>query len=60
MNNVLSIDIETKNLSYEIGGWDKQHLFKVACVCTYDGNKSVAYTDAPLTDSITKSEDISK
>ena len=29
MNKVISFDIETKNLSYEIGGWDNQHLFKV-------------------------------
>ena len=57
MNNVLSIDIETENLSNEIGGWQNQHLFKVACAVTYDGTTTSVYTDAPLTDSLTKSED---
>jgi len=57
MNKVLSIDIETKNLSNEIGGWKNQHLFKVACAVTYDGKMTSIYTDAPLTDSISKTED---
>lgn len=45
MSNVLSFDIETKNLSYDIGGWGNTHLFKVACVTTWDGNKGVIYID---------------
>ena len=55
MNKVLSFDIETKNLSYEIGGWDNQHLFKVACVTTWDGEKAVIYTDEALDGTLTKS-----
>tara|TARA_R110000824_G_scaffold64572_8_gene168730 strand:+ start:8617 stop:9252 length:636 start_codon:yes stop_codon:yes gene_type:complete len=58
MNKVLSIDIETKNLSNEIGGWNNQHLFKVACAVTYDGAVTKVYTDAPLTDVLTKSEEM--
>lgn len=45
MNNVLSIDIETKNLSHEIGGWGNTHMFKVACVASYDGTIRKIYTD---------------
>ena len=50
MNKILSFDIETKNLSYEIGGWGNTHLFKVACVTTWDGNNGVIYVDEPLND----------
>lgn len=45
MSNILSIDIETKNLSHEIGGWGNTHMFKVACVATYDGTLKKVYTD---------------
>lgn len=48
MSNVLSFDIETKNLSYDIGGWENTHLFKVACVTTWDGNKGVIYIDEDI------------
>ena len=48
MSKVLSFDIETKNLSYEIGGWGNTHLFKVACITTWDGDKGVIYVDEPL------------
>jgi len=54
--SVLSIDIETENLSNEIGGWHNQHLFKVACAVTWDGKNGCIYTDAPLTDSLNKSD----
>jgi hypothetical protein len=56
MANVLSIDIETKNLSNEIGGWDKTHMFLVSTVATWDGNVAKIYVDNELTDSITKGE----
>lgn len=48
MSNVLSFDIETKNLSYDIGGWNNTHLFKVACVTTWDGNNGVIYIDEEI------------
>ena len=37
MAGVLSLDIETSNFSYDIGGWDKTHMFEPTVVCTYDG-----------------------
>ena len=45
MNNTLAIDIETKNYSHEIGGWDNTHMFKVSTVCTWDGDKGTIYID---------------
>ena len=56
MSKVLSLDIETKNLSNEIGGWHNQHMFKVACAVTWDGQNGIVYTDAPLSDTLTKSD----
>ena len=35
MSKVLAIDLETKNLSHEIGGWGNTHMFLVSTVCTY-------------------------
>ena len=32
MSKVLALDIETKNYSYEIGGWDNTHMFQVSTV----------------------------
>ena len=55
MSKVISFDIETKNLSYEIGGWENQHLFKVACITTWDGDKGVVYIDEPVNNSFVKS-----
>jgi len=46
--SVLSIDIETKNLSNEIGGWENTHMFKVACVTTWDGKIAKVYIDEKL------------
>ena len=34
--NVLAIDLETKNMSHEIGGWENTHMFQVSTVCTWD------------------------
>ena len=45
MNNVLAIDLETKNYSYEIGGWNNTHMFQVSTVCTWDGDKGTIYSD---------------
>jgi len=56
MANVLSIDIETKNLSNEIGGWDKTHMFLVSTVATWDGDVAKVYVDNELTDTITKGD----
>jgi len=56
MNNVLAIDIETKNLSHEIGGWGNTHMFLVSTVCTHDGNISKAYVEDNIIDSIEKTQ----
>ena len=48
MSNVLAIDLETKNLSHEIGGWGNTHMFLVSTVCTYDGNVSKAYVEPEI------------
>jgi len=39
MSGVLSLDIETSNYSWEIGGWDKTHLFEPTVVATWDGTQ---------------------
>ena len=52
MSKVLAIDLETKNLSHEIGGWGNTHMFLVSTVCTYDGNVAKAYVDESLIEKI--------
>ena len=46
--SVLAIDIETKNMSYEIGGWNNTHMFQVSTVATWDGNNGTVYVDEPV------------
>ena len=48
MSKVLALDIETKNYSYEIGGWDNTHMFKVSTVCTWDGEQGTVYIDKDI------------
>ena len=43
--SMLAIDLETKNMSHEIGGWENTHMFKVSTVCTWDGDKGTIYID---------------
>ena len=38
MSDVMALDIETGNFSWEIGGWDKHSLFEPTVVATWDGN----------------------
>ena len=40
MSKIMAIDIETGNYSYEIGGWDKTHLFEPVVVATWDGENA--------------------
>jgi len=54
-NNVLALDIETKNLSHEIGGWGNTHMFLVSTVATWDGNVCKVYVDEEVTSQISKS-----
>lgn len=46
--SVLALDIETKNMSYEIGGFSNTHMFQVSTVATWDGKNGTVYVDAPL------------
>ena len=46
----MALDIETKNYSYEIGGWDNTHMFQVSTVCTWDGDKGTIYIDKAVDD----------
>ena len=43
--NVLAIDLETKNMSHEIGGWENTHMFQVSTVCTWNGDVGTIYID---------------
>ena len=45
MSNILAIDLETKNLSTDIGGWDKTHMFLVSTVTTWDGQIGKIYVE---------------
>ena len=48
--SVLALDIETKNFSHEIGGWDNTHMFRVSTVCTWDGDVGNIYIDKAVDD----------
>ena len=43
--DMLALDIETKNMSHEIGGWGNTHMFQVSTACTWDGDKGTIYID---------------
>ena len=57
--SVLALDIETKNMSHEIGGFANTHMFQVSTVATWDGNTGTVYVDEPV-DSFAKSGHIVK
>ena len=57
--SVLALDIETKNMSYEIGGFGNTHMFQVSTVATWDGNTGTVYVDEPV-ESFAKSGHIIK
>tara|TARA_R110000803_G_scaffold38028_1_gene82087 strand:+ start:1847 stop:2440 length:594 start_codon:yes stop_codon:yes gene_type:complete len=57
--SVLALDIETKNMSFDIGGFGNTHMFQVSTVATWDGNNGTVYVDEPL-DSFTKSGHVIK
>lgn len=57
--SVLAIDLETKNMSYDIGGFGNTHMFQVSTVATWDGNKGTVYVDEPV-ESFAKSGHIIK
>jgi len=49
MSGVLSLDIETANYSWEIGGWDKTHLFEPTVVATWDGTDGHIFSKEDIT-----------
>ena len=49
---VIALDIETKNLSTEIGGWGNTHMFLVSTVATWDGQIGKIYVEQDITDKI--------
>ena len=57
--SMLAIDLETKNMSYDIGGFGNTHMFQVSTVATWDGTTGTVYVDEPL-DSFAKSGHIVK
>jgi len=57
--SVLALDIETKNMSHDIGGFSNTHMFQVSTVATWDGNTGTVYVDEPV-DSFAKSGHIIK
>ena len=46
--SVLALDIETKNMSHEIGGFGNTHMFQVSTVATWDGSTGTVYVDEPV------------
>ena len=57
--SVLAIDLETKNMSYDIGGFGNTHMFQVSTVATWDGSNGTVYVDEPV-ESFAKSGHIVK
>ena len=49
---VVAIDIETKNLSNEIGGWSNTHMFLVSTVATWDGQIGKIYVEEDIMDNV--------
>lgn len=52
MSNILALDIETKNLSNDIGGWNNTHMFLVSTVATWDGNIGKIYVEEDIIDKV--------
>tara|TARA_X000001382_G_C3153539_1_gene173780 strand:- start:177 stop:770 length:594 start_codon:yes stop_codon:yes gene_type:complete len=57
--SILAIDLETKNMSYDIGGFGNTHMFQVSTVATWDGSNGTVYVDEPV-DSFAKSGHVIK
>ena len=44
MTDIMALDIETANFSWEIGGWENKALFEPSVVATWDGNNAPIFT----------------
>jgi len=47
-DNVMALDIETGNFSWEIGGWDKTASFEPTVVATWNGDTGNVYCNKSL------------
>ena len=43
MSDILSLDIETINYSWDIGGWNNTNLFKMSVIATWDGTNGTLF-----------------
>ena len=57
--SILAIDLETKNMSYDIGGFGNTHMFQVSTVATWDGSNGTVYVDESV-DTFAKSGHVVK
>lgn len=48
MSDILALDIETANFSYEIGGWHNTAMFEPSVVATWDGDNGTIYCNKSL------------
>tara|TARA_Y100000004_G_scaffold191596_1_gene250662 strand:+ start:222 stop:827 length:606 start_codon:yes stop_codon:yes gene_type:complete len=48
MADIMALDIETGNYSWEIGGWDKTASFEPTVVATWDGSTGNVYCNKAL------------
>ena len=48
MTDIMALDIETGNYSYEIGGWKKHASFEPTVVATWDGTTGNVYCNKAL------------
>ena len=44
MSKIMSLDIETSNYSWQVGGWDNTHLFEPTVVATWDGDEGHVFS----------------
>jgi hypothetical protein len=49
MTDILSLDIETANYSYDIGGWNNRTLFEPSVIATWDGSNATVFTKKEVT-----------
>ena len=45
MSDILSLDIETENYSWDIGGWNNMNLFKTSVIATWDGTQGTLFSN---------------
>ena len=48
MSDILSLDIETINYSWDIGGWDNKNLFKISVIATWDGTNATLFCNEDI------------